>query len=154
MVHKIPSCAFRARPENSQILFRWMSMATPLPYNIFDLSLFTAKATPFPSMYRSAGKAQSQKQKFLEGRGPGRENLFPKRFSSPQAFLPSNLQAPACHSQNKKIPGGAGTIRTTRKAGGLLWPCKGLLPAAPKDAGFHAVQAQCPCRLGYPLKGS
>ena len=46
------------------------------------------------------------------------------------------------------------TIRTTRKAGGLLWPCKGLLPAAPKDAGFHAVQAQCPCRLGYPLKGS
>lgn len=37
---------------------------------------------------------------------------------------------------------------------GLLWPCKGLLPAAPKDAGFHAVQAQCPCRLGYPLKGS
>ena len=45
-------------------------------------------------------------------------------------------------------------IRTTRKAGGLLWPCKGLLPAAPKDAGFHAVQAQCPCRLGYPLKGS
>ena len=45
-------------------------------------------------------------------------------------------------------------IRTTRKAGGLLWPCKGLLPAAPKDAGFHAVQVQCPCRLGYPLKGS
>lgn len=45
-------------------------------------------------------------------------------------------------------------IRTTRIAGGLLWPCKGLLPAAPKDAGFHAVQAQCPCRLGYPLKGS
>ena len=43
-------------------------------------------------------------------------------------------------------------IRTTRKAGGLLWPCKGLLPAAPKDAGFHAVQAQCPCRLGYPLE--
>ena len=45
-------------------------------------------------------------------------------------------------------------IRTTRIAGGLLWPCKGLLPAAPKDAGFHAVQAPCPCRLGYPLKGS
>ena len=45
-------------------------------------------------------------------------------------------------------------IRTTRKAGGLLWPYKGLLPAAPKDAGFHVVQAQCPCRLDYPLKGS
>ena len=95
MVHKIPSCAFRARPENSQILFRWMSMATPLPYNIFDLSLFTAKATPFPSMRRSAGKTQSQEQKFLEGRGAGRENLFPKRFPSPQAVLSSNLQTPA-----------------------------------------------------------
>ena len=57
-------------------------------------------------------------------------------------------------SPTKKIPGGPGTIRTTRKAGGLLWPYKGLLPAAPKDAGFHVVQAQCPCRLDYPLKGS
>ena len=96
MVHKIPSCAFRARPENSQILFRWMSMATPLPYNIFDLSLFTAKATPFPSMHRPAGKRQTHRRKFLEGRGAGRENLFPKRFPSPQAFLSSNLQASAC----------------------------------------------------------
>ena len=57
-------------------------------------------------------------------------------------------------SPTKKSPAERGQIRTTRKAGGLLWPCKGLLPAAPKDAGFHAVQAQCPCRLGYPLKGS
>ena len=88
-------------------------MLTPLPYNIFDLSLFTAKATPFPSMRRSAGKTQSQEQKFLEGRGAGRENLFPKRFSSPQTFpqtfLSSHLQASACRPQNKKIPGGAGT---------------------------------------------
>ena len=84
-------------------------MLTPLPYNIFDLSLFTAKATPFPSMHRPAGKMQAQRQKFLEGRGAGRENLFPKRFSSPQAFLSSNLQAFACRLQNKKIPGGAGT---------------------------------------------
>ena len=45
-------------------------------------------------------------------------------------------------------------IKTTRIAGGLLWPCKGLLPAAPKDASFHCVQAQCRCRFGYPLKGS
>lgn len=52
---------------------------------------------------------QAQRQKFLEGRGAGRENLFPKRIPSPQAFLPSNLQASACHPQNKKIPGGAGT---------------------------------------------
>ena len=108
-VHKIPSCAFRAWPGNSQILFRWISMATPMPYNIFDLRIFTAKATPFPSMHRPAGKTQAQRQKFLEGRGAGRENLFPKRFPSPQAVLFSNLQAPACPPQNKKIPGGAGT---------------------------------------------
>ena len=49
--------------------------------------------------------AQTQRQKFLEGRGAGRENLFPKRFPSPQAFLSSNLQA----SPKQKIPGGAGT---------------------------------------------
>lgn len=84
-------------------------MATPMPYNIFDLSIFTAKATPFPPMHRPAGKTQAQRQKFLEGRGAGRKNLFPKRFPSPQAFLSSNLQAPACRPQNKKIPGGAGT---------------------------------------------
>ena len=39
---------------------------------------------------------QPHRQKFLEGRGAGRENLFPKRFPSPQAFLSSNLQASAC----------------------------------------------------------
>ena len=48
---------------------------------------------------------QAQRQKFLEGRGAGRENLFPKWFPSPQAFLSSNLQA----SPKQKIPGGAGT---------------------------------------------
>ena len=66
--------------------------------------------------------AQTQRQKFLEGRGAGRENLFPKRFSSPQAFLSSNLQAPACRPQNKKIPGGAGTKKTPSRCelqGGL-----------------------------------
>ena len=39
---------------------------------------------------------QTHRQKFLEGRGAGRENLFPKRFSSPQTFLSSHLQASAC----------------------------------------------------------
>ena len=38
--------------------------------------------------------AQAHRQKFLEGRGTGRENLFPKRFPSPQAFPPK-----------QKIPG-------------------------------------------------
>ena len=75
----------------------------------FRFEIFTAKAPPFPSMHRPAGKTQAQRQKFLEGRGAGRENLFPKRFPSPQAFLSSHLQAPACRPQNKKIPGGAGT---------------------------------------------
>lgn len=78
------------------------------------------------------------KKKFQGGwgefEGEGR-HLFQKEALSPSQAIP--------------MP-----IRTTRKAGGLLWPYKGLLPAAPKDAGFHAVQAQCPCRLGYPLKGS
>ena len=108
MVHKIPLCAFRARPGNSQTLFLWMSMATPLPYNIFDLSLFIAKATPFPSMHRPAGKRQAQRQKFLEGRGRGGRTFCPKKVSLPAAFLSSHLQAPACRPQNKKIPGGAG----------------------------------------------
>ena len=62
----------------------------------FRFEPLTAKATPFQSMHRPAGKTQTQRQKFLEGRGAGRENLFPKRFPSPQAFLSSNLQASAC----------------------------------------------------------
>ena len=123
MVHKIPSCAFRARPGNSQTLCRWMSMTTPLPYNIFDLSIFTAKATPFPSMHRPAGKTQAQEQKFLERRGAGRENLFPKRFSSPQAFLPSNLQASAClPSPKQKNPRRGGDKKRPPRAES----CKGV----------------------------
>lgn len=65
---------------------------------------------------------QAQRQKFLEGRGAGRENLFPKRFSSPQAFLPSNFQASACRPQNKKIPGGAGIKKRPPRAES----CKGV----------------------------
>ena len=65
--------------------------------------------------------AQAQRQKFLEGRGAGRENLFPKRFSSPQAFLSSNLQASACHSQNKKSPAERGQKRPPRALS-----CKGV----------------------------
>ena len=68
-------------------------MLTPLPYNIFDLSLFTAKATPFPSMHRPAGKTQTQRQKFLEGRGAGRENLFSKRFPFPPANKQQTIPA-------------------------------------------------------------
>ena len=71
--------------------------------------------------------AQSHRQKFLEGRGAGRENLFPKRFPSPQAVLPSNLQASAWRLPNKKIPGGAGTkkdplaLRAARGSSNNLW---------------------------------
>ena len=112
MVHKIPSCAFPARPENSQILFRWMSMATPLPYNIFVLSIFTAKATPFPSMRRPAGKRQAQRQKFLEGRGAGRENLFPKRFPSPQLFFLHIFRRLPAVPKTKKSPAERGQKKT------------------------------------------
>ena len=121
-VHKIPSCAFRAWPGNSQTLFRWMSMATPLPCNISDLSIFTAKATPFPSIHRPAGKTQTQRQKFLEGRGAGRENLFPKRFPSPQAFLSSHLQALPAVPKTKKSPAERGQKKTPSRCelqGGL-----------------------------------
>ena len=79
--------------------------------------------------YRSSGLtagspilAQTHRQKFLEGRGAGRENLFTKRFTSPQAFLSSNLQTSAWRPQNKKIPGGARTKKNPSRCelqGGL-----------------------------------
>ena len=79
-------------------------MVTPLPYNIFDLSLFTAKATPFPSMHRSAGKRQTHGRKVLEGGGGGGGEPFSKKVSLPASFFSSNLQASACRPQNKKNP--------------------------------------------------
>ena len=87
MVHKIPSCAFRARPENSQILFRWMSMATPLPYNIFNLSIFTAKAPPFPSMHRSAAKRRPSGKSFWKGGARGGRTFFQKGFPPRKLFF-------------------------------------------------------------------
>ena len=100
-----------------------MSAKRQRPVNIADLSVKLPKgmtaargtqalpATDGSRLFFTGSSilAQTQRQKFLEGRGAGRENLFPKRFPSPQAFLPSNLQASACHPPNKKIPGGAGT---------------------------------------------
>ena len=56
--------------------------------------------------------AQAQRQKFLEGRGAGRENLFPKRFPSPQAFLSSNLQALPAVPKTKKSPTERGQKKT------------------------------------------
>ena len=82
--------------------------------------------------------------------GPSPWPQAPSPSASPAAARPPQAGPPHPAAKNALQE----TIRTTRIAGGLLWPCKGLLPAAPKDAGFHAVQAQCPCRLGYPLKGS
>ena len=97
-----------------------MSAKRQRPVNIADLSVKLLKgmtaargtqalpATAGSRLFFFTGSsilAQAQRQKFLEGRGAGRENLFPKRFPSPQAFLSSNLQA----SPKQKIPGGAGT---------------------------------------------
>ena len=66
--------------------------------------------------------AQSHRQKFLEGRDAGRENLFPKRFPSPQAVLSSHLQASAWRLQNKKSPAERGQKKTPSRCelqGGL-----------------------------------
>ena len=113
MVHKIPLCAFRARPGNLQTLFRWMSMPTPPPYNIFDLSIFTAKAIPFPSMHRPAGKTQAQEQKFLERRGAGRENLFPEKGFPPRKLFSLQIfrRLPAV-PKTKKSPAERGQKKT------------------------------------------
>ena len=105
-----------------------MSAKRQRPVNIADLSVKLLKgmtaargtqalpATAGSRLFFFTGSsilAQTQRQKFLEGRGAGRENLFPKRFSSPQAFLSSNLQAPACIPK-QKIPGGRGQKRPPR----------------------------------------
>ena len=94
-------------------------------------------------------------KKLFPARHPVPKHLHETPAAPGMAFAPSAL--PSSGQKKDDLPPGERSsypIRTTRIAGGLLWPCKGLLPAAPKDAGFHAVQAQCPCRLGYPLKGS
>lgn len=65
---------------------------------------------------------QPHRQKFLEGRGAGRENLFPKRFSSPQTFLSSNLQALPAVPETKKSPAERGQKKTPSRCelqGGL-----------------------------------
>ena len=65
---------------------------------------------------------QAQRQKFLEGRGAGRENLFPKRFPSPQAVLSSNLQALPAVPKTKKSPAERGQKKTPSRCelqGGL-----------------------------------
>ena len=62
--------------------------------------------------------AQSQRQKFLEGRGAGRENLFPKRFPFPPCkqtadapclyFEEAQPQRVADHGEGRQSHGGAG----------------------------------------------
>ena len=44
-------------------------------------------------------------------------------------------------------------IMTTRQTGGLLAPIRGSYRPAPKDAGFHFVQATMPLTRRRPLKG-
>jgi hypothetical protein len=39
---------------------------------------------------------------------------------------------------------GKSTVKTTRIAGGLTWPYKGLLLAAPKDAAFTSFKPGAP----------
>ena len=97
----------------------------------------------FPCCKDTAGKKQ-------HALSPARKTLGSGSFCFPSLWLSCQHTKIVSPLSNEPMP----QIRTTRKAGDLLWPYKGLLPAAPKDAGFHVVQAQCPCRLDYPLKGS
>ena len=52
------------------------------------------KVSASPAALRTFHPCAGPRQKFLEGRGTGRENLFPKKFPFPQAFPPK-----------QKIPG-------------------------------------------------
>ena len=120
-IHKIPSCAFRARPGNSQTLFRWMSMATPLPYNIFDLSIFTAKATHSHPCTGPLAKRSPRSKSFWKGGARGGRTFFQKGFPLRKLFF---LQI------SRRLPGVSQT-KNPRRSGDKKRPpravsCKGV----------------------------
>ena len=121
-IHKIPSCAFRARPGNSQTLFRWMSMATPLPYNIFDLSIFTAKATHSHPCTGPLAKRSPRSKSFWKGGARGGRTSFQKGFPPRKLFfLQISKRLPAV-PKTKKSPAERGQKKTPSRCelqGGL-----------------------------------
>ena len=48
MVHKIPSCAFHARPGNSQTLFRWMFDGNTAALQYFRFEHLHSQGSPIP----------------------------------------------------------------------------------------------------------
>jgi len=54
---------------------------------------------------------------------------------------------PVCIQLNPK---NTEAIMTTRQTGGLLAPIRGCYQPAPKDAGFHSVQALTPLTRRSP----
>ena len=121
MVHKIPSCAFRTRPGNSQILFRWMLMATPLPYNIFDLRSSQPRHPHSHPCTGPPAKGRPTDKSFWKGGARGGRTFFQKSFPLRKLFflqisrrLP-NKKSPAERGQKKtpsrcELQGGLRTI--------------------------------------------
>ena len=110
MVHKIPSCAFRASPENSQILFRWMCDTATLQY--FRFEPLHSQGNPIPIQQARRQNAGPATKVFgREGRGEGEP--FSKKvflpascslFKSPGVCLPSPKQKNPRRSGDKKRP--------------------------------------------------
>ena len=121
MTHKIPLCAFRAWPGNSQTLFRWMSMATPLPYNIFDLSLFTAKATHSHPCIGPLAKGRPSGKSFWKGGARGGRTFFQKGFPPRKLFFLQIFRRLPAVPKTKKSPAERGQKRPPRAVS-----CKGV----------------------------
>ena len=87
-------------------------MATPLPYNIFDLSIFIAKATPFPSMHRPAGKTQASGKSFWKGGARGERTFFQKGFPPRKLFFLQIFRRLPAVPKTKKSPAERGQKKT------------------------------------------
>ncbi|MFR9012441.1 MAG: hypothetical protein ACLVI5_02565, partial [Desulfovibrio piger] len=80
MVHKIPSCAFRASPENSQILFRWMCDTAALQY--FRFKPLHSQSNPIPIHAQARRQKAGPGAKVFGRKGPGEGEPFSGRLSN------------------------------------------------------------------------
>ena len=82
---------------------------------------------------------------------PDAKETFNKSFSDSNAMFDSEVRNDKtgkwCQRKSLRI------IITTRPTGGLLAPIRGSYRPAPKDAGFHFVQAFNAFDSSQPLKG-
>ena len=111
MVHKIPSCAFRASPENSQILFRWMCDTATLQY--FRFEPLHSQSNPIPIHAQARRQKAGPGAKVFGRKGRGEGEPFSKKvflpascslFKSPGVCLPSPKQKNPRRSGDKKRP--------------------------------------------------